>query len=723
MKPFKDIGITYKLLTFFLLVGIVPIIIIAVYFTNMSKHAILERTYNQLTSVRVVKRKQIEAFFEDRFREMKFISESEDISQLINILNNYSHKKVTREGFTNKYLSKFGYNNYLIQYLDSCDYYERFFTVNNSGQLIVANLNKSSSLSFFQNDSIENFSMKPLFDKVFKSRKTEIQDYTYDLNYNKTPSLYIASPIFDKRKKIMGVIIGQISLKAINRIMLEKYSSSGLGKSGEVYLVGNDYLIRSASRFRNNSVIKIKVETISAINAIVGKQSTQIINDYRGIPVLSSYDQINIKGLKWAIIAEIDFSEAMIPVNSIQNDIFYMSILMIIIIIGLSYVISKNITMPIIELKNATKKVGDGNYDINLYAKNNDELGKLTSAFNLMTNHIKEQTEELIEREERLQHFYKATIDGIFLHENKRPVLINSALSKLTGYSAKELLNLSLNEIIQCKKNFNMALGKSISYETIAKRKNKKIFPVEVQESSFEYNGRLIQACVIRDISEKKKIEEAYFLERKKRLTAVFDGQEMERQRLSREIHDGIGQRLIALKLMLESIDKDNIEKTIEIINNTKQHLDSTVDEIRQIANNLMPPVLKKFGLENALKYLCNNIVKNSNVAIIYNSKGSTEELSQKIIIYLYRISQEAVNNAIKHANASEINVQLFVKKLSVLLIIEDNGIGFDLDNNFKTNGNGINNIRERVNLLSGKFDISSSKGYGTIIKVNIPIK
>ncbi len=722
MKPLKDLGITYKLLAFFLFVGIGPIIVISVYFTNMSKHAILERTYNQLTSVRVVKKRQIETFFEDRFRELTLISKSEDIDQLIDIINKSSCKKSNIKSITNKKFLKFGYNHYLNQYLVSCNYYERFFTINKYGKLIVTNLNALDSSSFFQNGNIKNYPIKTLFTKVLKSKEPEIQDYTYDLNYNKTPSLYIASPVFDENKKIIGAIIGQISLQAINKIMLEKSSAGGLGTSGEVYLVGNDYLMRSTSRFKNNSVIKTKVKTTSAIDAINGKENTKIINDYRGIPVLSSYEKINIKGLNWVIIAEIDFAEAMIPVIRIRNDIFYMSILIIIIIIGLSYVISRNITTPIIELKNAAIKISNGQYNINLYTKNNDELGKLTSAFNLMTTHIKNQTEELIEREERLRHFYKATIDGIFLHESKKPVLINSALSKLTDYSTKELMNLSLNDIIQCKEYSKNKLSKPISYETIAKRKDKTIFPVEVQESSFEYKGRLIQACVIRDISKKKKIEKAYFSERKKRLSAVFDGQEMERQRLSREIHDGIGQRLVALKLMLESADTKDIDKTTEVLNQTKQHLDSTIDEVRQISNNLMPPVLTKFGLENALKHLCNNIAKNSNITVFFNSKGSTKNLDNKIITYLYRIAQEAINNAIKHALPSEINVQLFVKKLFVLLIIEDNGAGFNLDNNFKTDGNGINNMQERVNLLAGKFDISSSEGYGTIITVNIPI-
>ena len=242
------------------------------------------------------------------------------------------------------------------------------------------------------------------------------------------------------------------------------------------------------------------------------------------------------------------------------------------------------------------------------------------------------------------------------------------------------------------------------------------------------YKGRKIYATVLRDISQRKKVESALKEEREKRLSAIIDGQEMERQRMSRELHDGLGQFLIAIKLKLENII--NTQHTCkESLLEVQEMFNTTIDEVRKISDNLMPSILKEFGLETALRNLCKLMAQASNINIRFESLPLKKKLEERISTYLYRISQEALNNIVKHSQATEAGIELLELGNYIQLIIEDNGKGFDYDRHFKSKGNGIYNMRERVNVIGGSFEIKSETGkasqagrQGTIIDIKIPL-
>lgn len=702
----KNISLKYKLLALFLSLGLGSMIAISIYFYNKNKEAILQRTFEQLTSVRVVKKRQIETFFKDRIREIELVSRSEDIKKFLNF--------VPQKGFKKHQQYYFNYDKYLNQYLHSGGYYDRFFISDLKQNIVSGNVNGThDSLLYFSILKTKQYPiLKKLIQASLKNRQSIIADYTYEFTENNNPSIYISTPIVGDKGENIGVIILQISLKAINEIMLEKSSGSGLGNSGESYLVGNDFFMRSNSRFKKNSVLKTIVKTPASINALNGITGTKIVLDYRNIKVFSSYSPLVIQDLQWIILAEIDFDEAMIPVNRSGNDILYIGILMSFIIIGLSIFFSTNIIAPIVRLQKATQQVKKGNYNVEIQVSGNDEITVLVNAFNSMTKHIKNQTEILIEREERLRHFYEATQDGIFLYKSEKAILVNKALEKLTGYTEIELLEKKLSDIIQ-NNNSNDR------YESLCKHKTGALFPVEIQENMIIYKNQNINACVIRDITKRKKIEKDLELERKKRISALFDGQEFERKRLARELHDGLGQEMIALKLLMESTnfeDSINIRKQYTTF---KKEIDRLIAAVRQISYDLMPPVLSEFGIETAINQMCRNINDNSNTKILFDCNGKGFRLKDKMIMYLYRIVQEAVTNAIKHAQTDKIEVQLIEQEKSVLLIVEDFGIGFNAKS--ITTGNGLYNMRERVRILGGRLDIISDKNKGTLINIKIP--
>ena len=148
--------------------------------------------------------------------------------------------------------------------------------------------------------------------------------------------------------------------------------------------------------------------------------------------------------------------------------------------------------------------------------------------------------------------------------------------------------------------------------------------------------------------------------------------------------------------------------------------LDSSVKELRRVAHNMMPEALLKFGLKEALGDFCVEI-DTPQMKVGYHYYGEKMRLSQNIEIALYRIAQELINNALKHSNASEINVQLLVDYERASLTVQDNGQGFDLGATGVT-GFGLNSIRSRVAALNGIIDISSDKGRGTEIEIEFTI-
>lgn len=716
---FRNLSIVTKLIILFLFMGIGSTIIVGVYSYYSARSSLINRTFDQLTSIRVVKKNRIEDFFSERFRDINLISQTSEVKKMATSFIRDTNDNPSHFHF----FSPYEYDQFLNLYVKAYGYYDKFIITDTSDNIIFTSGTANDSLHFNTILNPEYSCIRILIDSASKKQNTVFLDFKKDPFNQNNASYYLSTPILTNKKQVIGYISLLVSIHAINNIMLENSSVNGLGETGESYLVGHDYFMRSDSRFIPHSLMKHKVKTTASKKALEGKQGIEIINDYRNIPVLSSYSNLNVPGIKWVIIAEIDLSEAMIPVVKIRNDILFLSLLLVFFILAITIVFARTISQPIIRLKNASVKVGEGDFNTRVDITGKDEIGALAESFNSMTTKLKFTTDELHEREERLRHFYEATVDGIILYENKNALLVNNALSVLTGFTETELMEKEIGEIITPVSNKTEITDylNIHAYEASCISKSGKTFPVEVQQGYVEYKGRKIHATVLRDISQRKKVESALKEEREKRLSAIIDGQEMERQRMSRELHDGLGQFLIAIKLKLETIINTpcaNKESLLDV----QEMFNTTIDEVRKISDNLMPSILKEFGLETALRNLCKMMSKASNINIRFESLQIKKKLEERISTYLYRISQEALNNVVKHAQATEASIELLELGNSIQLIIKDNGKGFDFDRHFRSQGNGIYNMHERVNVIGGNIEIKSKTGKGTIIDIKIPI-
>jgi signal transduction histidine kinase len=233
-----------------------------------------------------------------------------------------------------------------------------------------------------------------------------------------------------------------------------------------------------------------------------------------------------------------------------------------------------------------------------------------------------------------------------------------------------------------------------------------------------------ILADTFNDMAEHlQQKEKELTYEKSLRLKEVIDKLDSERERLSRELHDGIGQSFIAMKLKMENCEFDSMENSKELVEDLKDNLNSIIDEIRSISNDLMPAVLYEFGLETAIRNICNKLSEFTNIEIKVNIRLGALELEKSAKIYIFRIIQEALNNAIKHSSATEIQFNILYNNQQLKIEIVDNGNGFHLNDFENGIGNGLHNMKERVNLLNGKFTIESEVEKGTIISAEFELK
>ena len=224
-------------------------------------------------------------------------------------------------------------------------------------------------------------------------------------------------------------------------------------------------------------------------------------------------------------------------------------------------------------------------------------------------------------------------------------------------------------------------------------------------------------------IAEKEVIQ----LQQEKQLfgsNSVLKGQEEERSRLAKDLHDGLGGLLSGIKFTLNSMTGNQVisEQNSNVFNRALGQLDNAISELRRVAHSMMPEALLKFGLKDALQDYCEGINQSGKLEVNFEAWGLEERQEQSIEVSLYRIVQELLNNTMKHAEATKAHVQLVQNENLLTLTVEDNGKGFDSHNLQTNKGAGITNVESRVAYLNGKMDIKSDPSHGTSIEVQIMI-
>ena len=598
----RRISLEEKMILAFMILGFFSVFTISLYSFYSTKNSIIDRTFEQLTALRSAKKKQIQSFFPDRIRDIELLASAAFIKQLIHEIPENKNPGHISNSFCQNQIP----TSPILRYLFSYPFYQSFIIVSQDGSGIKIQQRSQDTCLITYKPGSASFPPRAKTIEPFPG-----VDFLQGDGYAflDSTSLYFAAAVTDNQQKVLGKVYAEVPFRSLTMVTLERPSEEGMGNTGEVYLINQDSMMITASRFIPDAIMNTRVNTKSARLALEDSTGTIITDDYRDVKVLSAFSNLNIPGINWGILAEIDYQEAMKPVYAARTSIILYSSFIFLFFFILTFIVARTITNPLNKLKEAAISVGKGNYKLSLKKVNNDEIGALTDAFLLMTEKIKEKTAELIQ-------------------------------------------------------------------------------------------------------------------ERYAKLTSFLDGDEIARRRLSRELHDGIGQSLSALKMRIDSLQYIDPKELPSQILKIHESFDVIVDDIRRMSDNLMPSVLESFGLIMAVKDLCNTTSEQTGMEIRFKEKGSFSSPDPRIISYLYRIIQEAINNIVKHARATLVNVQLKEESDQIHLVIEDDGVGFDPHNlDPASTGHGISNINDRINVLHGDIQITSSFDCGTRIEIWIPVK
>lgn len=197
----------------------------------------------------------------------------------------------------------------------------------------------------------------------------------------------------------------------------------------------------------------------------------------------------------------------------------------------------------------------------------------------------------------------------------------------------------------------------------------------------------------------------------------TIETQEEERQRIAQELHDDIGQQLTAIKMAWNNFLKEN--KQNDSAQELQKNLDELAEDVRTLSHRMMPKALVQLGLQAAIEDLVNKHSQQSGVDAHFEYYNLRDRYDGRIEKTIYRIAQEALNNIVKHAKATEVNVQLYGQESWLTMMIEDNGQGFASE---ETMGKGLFNMENRAKLLKGEVNIESSPEQGTVVFVKIPV-
>jgi methyl-accepting chemotaxis protein len=379
-----------RLLLTFLSIGLFPTLIIGFIANQIASNTIENQAFSKLIVVREIKKQQIEHYFLQRKVDIGMLA-----SNIQNTLNFTTEESLSLSAHSNQA--------YFQKFIDLYDYYD-LFLINEDGLIFYTVTKELDYQTNLVNGAYRHSGLGELFQKVSQTNKLTISDFSRYEPSNNEPAGFIALP-FSVNGNNKIVLALQLSIKKINEVMKQR---AGMGESGESYLIGSDLLMRSDSYLdpKNHSVSASfagnvsnnGVNTEAAKSAIQGDIGSKIIIDYNGNPVLSAFTPIDIDGIRWGLLSEIDVAEAFSPIRILNWNIFILIILSSGIVTVLAFYSSRSILKPLggepHEMRLISETIADGNLTVAFAQKHETE--SVYGAMNKMTQNLQTVVGEII---------------------------------------------------------------------------------------------------------------------------------------------------------------------------------------------------------------------------------------------------------------------------------------------------------------------------------------
>src|SRR5215212_6494304 len=342
----------------------------------------------------------------------------------------------------------------------------------------------------------------------------------------------------------------------------------------------------------------------------------------------------------------------------------------------------------------------------------------------------------LRESEERYRELFENANDVLYVHDlNGAYISVNRAAEKLIGYTREEIIGRNFSEFVALdhihimRENFGAKHVEhgDTTYEVDLVAKDGRRVPVEVSSRAIYDHGVLIGIQgMARDITERKLAQDALQMFSRQ----LIEGQEDERRRIARELHDQIGQVLTAIKMNLHAVLQDcNTTEAGSHIKDNIEAVDEALRLVRDLSIDLRPPLLDDRGLVTALRWYVDRYAKRTglNVDVLVELPDENERFSRELETACFRIAQEALTNIVRHAQASQILVHLAKDEATLFLSIKDDGVGFNVERLRKRAPRvatlGLISMQERAHAAGGAIDIDSAPSQGTEVKLRFPLE
>ncbi len=587
--------------------------------------------------------------------------------------------------------------------------------------------------------------------------------------------LITAIPVNGDDGEALGVMAGRSSTERIGAVLRER---TGMGETGRSYLVNLDYDLLIASNFGppgEGALTEERVVHSRGIDAAIQERlkGSGVYQDYRGVQVVGVYRWI--PELQMALLVEQEASEAFRSIATSLTVNLGIAFIAVLLAVVASLVITHGIATPLVELVETATQIAAGDLEREAQVEREDEVGALARAFNSMTaqlrdliSHLEERvrdrtralrrralqletsaqvsrdlTASILDVDELLIRVVKLIRDAfdyyqvhIYLVDRESQRLALRASSGEVGSAVQnlEIAGSSLNgEAAQSREavlvNDVAEHPRFLADESLPDTRSELVVPLNVSGQvigTMDVQSSEVNAfaeddvLVIQSLGDQVAvaIENARLVGRSRELAVV-----QERNRMARELHDSMTQLLYSLVLFAgagrKAVQANRLERAERHLIRVEQNAQQALKEMRLLVFELRPHSLDEGGLAGALRQRLDAVENRVGITTQLSVEGELE-LPAAAEEGLYRIAQEALTNALKHAFASSVHVQVSVSKEAVSLQVVDDGRGFDPTAAGELGGLGLVSMRERAEELGGTLTIVSSPGQGTRVTVKV---
>ena len=769
---FKPTTIRTRLLICFVLVAVLPVVAVTVGSLAVAYHTGRRQVGGRLESVAALKQSAIDGWVRTLEEDLVIASNTdcafERITILLTLANDHKHYEFYNKAVRKRFQGLVGQSPHL----------EALFLVDLEGKVALSTVLEEEGRDFSRERFYHQGLAAPYVQFPFSEGEVST-DTTQPLVGD---SVIVAVPILGQQGRPLGVIAARAPVDSLKDILAERTGLGNTGKAylvnaDHAVLAGNP-LPWAGSDGSDPSPLSVDAPGIR--ESMESEASTSgLYRDYRGVMVLGTYRWLSKRGL--VLVTEQDLSEGLRAVRGIIAVNLGIGVAAVVLAVAAALFVTRTIADPLAGLAKTATDIAAGNLDGRANAARQDEIGTLARAFNSMTAQLQDSItyleERVAERTRALQranetlerralqletsaqvsreltsildiddlltqvvelirdafHYYHV---HIFLLDSDGHVLVLRASTSATvpEHHCIRVDDTSINGkairgeaaiLVNDVKNDACYLADQylpdIESELVAPLRlgNQPLGTLDVQSAERDAFAEQ-DLLVIQSLGDQiaVAIENARLYDRSQEL-AVLE----ERTRLARELHDSVTQSMYSVVLLTEgwrrSIQNGDEAQIDEYLARISEINQQGLKEMRLLIHELRPPVLEEDGLLGALHQRLDAVERRAGISARLLA-DEIVELPHSVEEGLYRIAQEALNNALKHADAAGVVVRIGTRNGKVVLEVEDDGRGFDLSAVEFDRGMGLANMRERVAELGGSIDIRSVPGRGTLVKVEV---